>query len=189
MEKSFSHSHCFSQTSVLFWEVKRKWATLCITQTWSQKYKQVWKGFSNLDKNKKEWILLLSVPKTRRRRQWEMFIGVPPLSVGPGGKGNRNQQEGLRDVSISSPPPRCERGDRKWGWEPLLDFPGLWNICLGKAVILRVGCWEQYGEQKTESSPEISSEISSVPQWKRVKGEVNLHPCFRKYASSPWKSV
>lgn len=31
-------------------------------------------AFSNLDNNKKEWILLLSVPKTRRIRQEEMFI-------------------------------------------------------------------------------------------------------------------
>lgn len=173
MGKSFSHSHCFSQNSVLFWEIKRKLATLCITQTWSQ-YN------SKIDNNKKEWIMLFSVLKTRRRRQWEMLIGVPPLSVGPGGKGNRNQQEGLRDANISYILRRCERGDRQWGWEPPLDFPGLWNICLGKAVIFRVGCWEQYAEQRTEPSPEISS----VPQWKRVKGEVNLYPCFQ-----PWKSV
>lgn len=38
-----------------------------------------------------------------------MLIGVPPLSVGPGGKGNRNQQEGLRDANISYILPRCER--------------------------------------------------------------------------------
>lgn len=137
--KSFSHSHCFSQTSVVFWETKRKWATLCVTQTWSQNCKHVWKGFSNFDNNKKEWILLLSVPKIRRRRQWEIFIGVPPLPEGPGGKGNRNQQEKLRDMSISYPLPSCERGDGEQGWEPLLDFPGLWNICLGKEEMFRIG--------------------------------------------------
>lgn len=51
--------------------------------------------------------------------------------------------------------------------------------------MFRGRCWEQYGEQRTEPSAEISSEVSSVPQWKRVKGEVNLHPCFRKHATNP----
>jgi len=81
---------------VLFREIKQKSATLRFTQTESQRwYKQVWKGFSSPDNSKEEWILLLSVPETRRRRQREALTGVPSLSMGLGGKGNnRNQKEG-----------------------------------------------------------------------------------------------